>query len=119
MFARKSSYNMKMVQLKVKELKSLKDKTIGLINAKKAYPVLIKTRFGIHTFGLKFAIDVLILNKENQVVKLVENLKPNRIFLWNPIFYKVIELPAGIIKEKRIRVGDKITFYKPHHDFQV
>lgn len=97
-----------MIQLKVKELKSLKDKTIGLLNAQKAYPVLIQTRFGIHTFGLKFAIDVLILNKENQVVKLVEKLKPNRIYLWNPIFNKVIELPTRMINKKKIRTGNTI-----------
>lgn len=69
-----------MIELKVKILKSFKDKTVGLLGAKSAYPVLMKTRFGIHTFGMKFPIDALVLDKKSRVVKICENLKPNGVF---------------------------------------
>ncbi len=49
-----------MLDLKVKRLKTLKGKTIGLIGREKIAPVVFETRFGIHTFGLKFPIDVLV-----------------------------------------------------------
>lgn len=97
-----------MVEIKLKILKGLKEKSLGLLFAKKASPVLIQTRFGIHTFGLKFPIDILILDSSNKVIKLKADLKPNRIFLWNPIYSKVIELPAGEIKKRNIKIGDKI-----------
>lgn len=89
-------------------MKTLKDKTIGLLGKKKASAVVLKTRFGIHTFGMKFSIDVLILNKENEVVTLVENLQPNLIFVWPPRFDTVIELPAGEIKKQGITIGKKL-----------
>ena len=96
-----------MVKLKVKLLSGI-DKIKGLSGAKKAYPVFFQTRFGIHTFGLKFPIDVLILDQDDMVVKLAENLKSNRIFIWNPLFDKCIELPAGEIKKRKISKKSKI-----------
>ena len=96
-----------MVTLKVKEQKGI-GKINGLIGAQKAYPISFKTRFGIHTFGLKFPIDLLILDKNNRVVVLKANLKPNRIFLWNPQFDSVIELPAGEINRLDLKIGEKI-----------
>lgn len=99
-----------MMELKIKMLSSFKDKAVGLLTAKKAYPVLLKTRFGIHTFGMKFPIDVLVLDN-NTVVKLAENLKPNKILIWSPRYDTVIELPAGEIKEKGIKTGDILKLY--------
>lgn len=100
-----------MVKLKAKKLKGFKDKTRGLLFSKTAFPVFIETRFGIHTFGLKFPIGVLILDGANRVVGLKENLKPNRIFLWNPKYKKVIELPQGEIINKKIKIGDIIKVF--------
>lgn len=95
-----------MIELKVKLLESFKDKILGLINKEKAYPVLIRTRFGIHTFGLKFPIDVIILDKNNKVVKISQNLKQNRVFIWFPFFDKVIEIPKGEVKNNNIKIGN-------------
>ncbi len=97
-----------MIELKVTILKTFAKKTKGLLGAKKAYPVLFKTRFGIHTFGLTFPLDVLILDRENCIVKLAINLKPMNIFLWHPVYDTVIELPAGTIKKCKLSVGDTI-----------
>lgn len=92
----------------VKKAKNIKEKIIGLIGKEKPETLLIKTRFGIHTFGLKFPIDVLILNSKNQVVKIKKSLKPNRIFLWNPIHDGVIELSQETIDRKKIKINDEI-----------
>ncbi|MBI2074450.1 MAG: DUF192 domain-containing protein [Candidatus Levybacteria bacterium] len=97
-----------VVELKVKILKNFKEKAIGLLSEKKPFPVLIRTRFGIHTFGLRFPIDVLVLDKFNKVVKISENLKPNRVFFWNPLYSKVIELPKGEIRKSKIKIGETI-----------
>ncbi len=96
-----------MVTIKITELKNIR-KTIGLIGARQPHAVLLKTRFGIHTFGVRFPIDVVILDKEEHVMKIVKSLKPNRIFLWHPRYDTVIELPAGEIEEKRIKIGEML-----------
>lgn len=97
-----------MVTLYVKELKTLRESAIGLLAFKKPIPVLLHTRWGIHTFGLKFPIDVVILDKENRVVSLKKSLSPNRIFMWNPKYSNVLELPVGTIHKKNIEIGTKI-----------
>jgi uncharacterized protein len=97
-----------MKMLLVKYLKNVFEKSKGLLGAKKPYPVYFQTRFGIHTFGMKFPIDVLILNHDKMVVKLVKNLPPNRLFFWNPQYYNVVELPGGIIKSQKIKLKTKI-----------
>lgn len=97
-----------MITLKVKEAKSWHDKSIGLIRKNKPYPLFLTTRFGIHTFGLKFPIDVLILDKSDRVVKIRSGLKPNSLFFWNPTYRKVLELPAGTINKLRIKNGKKV-----------
>ena len=94
-----------MVTIKAKNAKSLLNKTKGLIGKKTIEPLYFETRFGIHTFGVREPIDIVILDKHNRIVTLKEYLKPNRIFLWNPLFKKVVELPKGTIKSKRLTLG--------------
>ncbi len=105
-----------MVTLHVKKLTGFGEKAQGLLFAKKAYAIVIETKFGIHTFGLLFPIDVLVLDKFNKVVKTSRNLKPNRIFLWNPRFSRVIELPEGDIRRYQIGLGDSITLRLTEHE---
>ena len=97
-----------MVKIKVKALISLQAKSRGLLGYEKASPILIKTRFGIHTFGMKFPIDVIILNAKGEIVKMTEHLKPNKIFAWPPAYDTVIELPAGEINKKRLITGERV-----------
>ncbi len=101
--------------LRVTYLKSFKEKSIGLIGAKKIYPVSFTTRWGIHTFGVKFPIDVLILDKDKKVVKMAQGLPPNRLFIWLPIYKNVVELPAGEIEKKRIKIGDSVNIQLSTH----
>jgi uncharacterized protein len=98
-------YNNWMIKISVKEATSLREKIQGLIGKDKPQALLIKTHFGIHTFGVKFPIDVLILDNENKVMSIRKNMKPNRIFLWNPKYEKVIELPDGTIEKRKIKIN--------------
>lgn len=91
-----------------KAFTSIKDRGMGLIGKKRAFPVLFETRFGIHTIGLSFPIDVIVLDEKNRVVKIKENLETNNLFFWSPIYFKVLELPAGFIKKEKIKMGDRI-----------
>src|SRR4051794_36276078 len=64
---------------------------------------------GVHTFFMKFAIDVLFLNKKKEVVKLRRNMPKSRI----SVCFKaasVLELPAGTADMTGTRVGDVLAF---------
>lgn len=65
---------------------------------KKAETVYLETRWGIHTFFMKYPIDVFVLDDKDKVVKVKRNLKPWRVFFWNPRYYRVLETPVGKIK---------------------
>lgn len=68
----------------------------------------IKPCNGIHTFGMRFAIDAIFLNRENRVVALVERMQPNRLTRLYRGAVSVIELPAGKIAESSTHVEDEI-----------
>lgn len=87
---------------------TLIDQSLGLLKYKTPRAMLLKTHFGIHTFGMRYPIDVLILNEQNHVVAIKENMKPNTIFVWNPNYETVLELPPGTIKKAKTILGDTI-----------
>jgi uncharacterized membrane protein (UPF0127 family) len=61
----------------------------------------------IHTFFMKFDIDVVFVNGDNKALKIVHNLKPFRL-LWGPWEAKgVWELQAGALKD-RLLPGDTV-----------
>ncbi|HWY79490.1 MAG TPA: DUF192 domain-containing protein [Candidatus Sulfotelmatobacter sp.] len=86
----------------------LLDQSFGLLKYKTPVAMLLQTHFGIHTFGMHYPIDVLILNKNKQIVAVGENIKPNRIFLWNPQYETVLELPPGTIERTKTKNRDKL-----------
>ena len=91
------------------KLKGFK-KIIGLIGKEKSEIVIFKTRFGIHTFFLKFPIDLIIASKNNKVVLIKKSEKPKRFVFWNPKYNKVIELPEGTIEKLDINLGSILKF---------
>lgn len=97
-----------MPVIRVKHLASFQQAAKGLLGTHKPYGVFFTTRFGIHTFFMNYPIDVLILDGKNRIAAIKKNLAPNRIFIWNPNYNKVVELPAGTIEKHRLSKGVKI-----------
>lgn len=95
--------------IKAKHLKSIWEKSIGVIGKKNIYPVYFTTRFGIHTFGLQKPIDILILDNQSRVVRIKENLQKNSIFFWNPMYSKVLELPHKYIPNIQESMSKKVS----------
>lgn len=52
----------------------------------------------IHTFFMRFPIDVLFLDRENKVVRVIENLKPWRVSPWVFSAHSVLELAGGVLR---------------------
>jgi len=62
----------------------------------------------VHTFGMRFAIDVLFLSKEGEVLHIQKSMKPNRISPWIRRAASVIELAAGTASKAGIDTGDRL-----------
>lgn len=71
--------------------------------------LIIKPCCSIHTFFMKFSIDVLFVNSKNQIIALYENVKPYRILPIHLSSRYVIEFPSGSISSKNIENGNLIT----------
>ena len=98
---------------KVKVAKSLNERCIGLIGKEKLQPgegLFIIGCSSIHTFFMRFSIDVIFLDGHNRVVKVVENLRPYRIFLGPLSTRSVLELPLGTIQRSGTNTGDNLLF---------
>jgi uncharacterized membrane protein (UPF0127 family) len=63
----------------------------------------------VHTFGMKFPIDVIYLDKRRTVVKIRPNMKPWRISGCLRA-HSVLELPAGTAQRTRTCPGDTLEF---------
>ncbi len=63
---------------------------------------------GIHTIGMKFPIDVVFLNKNNQVLGLIAGMAPYRVSGVQLRGHSVIELPNGMIRKSHTEVGDQL-----------
>lgn len=62
----------------------------------------------IHTFFMRFPMDVLFVDKNYKVIKTLCDLNPSRIsrIYWNSS--RVIELPAGILKLTNTQAQDQL-----------
>jgi uncharacterized membrane protein (UPF0127 family) len=65
----------------------------------------------VHTFGMKFAIDVVFLDRQKRVVKTRTNMLRRRIAV-SLRADSVLELPAGRILDTSTQIGDQLEFEK-------
>jgi uncharacterized membrane protein (UPF0127 family) len=64
---------------------------------------------GVHTWGMRFAIDVLALDEDGTVVDCVSNLRPWRVRLPRRGTAGVLELPAGTLEASRTSLGHRVV----------
>ncbi len=65
---------------------------------------------GVHTFGMKFAIDVVALDDTGAVIDCVNALRPWRIRLPRRGTAGVLELAAGALVASGTQIGHRILF---------
>lgn len=61
----------------------------------------------IHTFFMKFPIDVLFLTRDLKVARVMEGLKPWRLSPWVFRAHSVLELAGGAL-QGRVQAGDQL-----------
>lgn len=69
------------------------------------YGILFKKVSSIHTFFCFQNIDVVMMDKNFNVLYIFNNLKPNRIIVKNKKVHYVLELPSNFIEENCINIG--------------
>ena len=93
-----------------KEAISFSERAIGLMFKDKMENfdgLLIKPCRSIHTFFMKYPIDVIFLSSDNRVVKIIQNMRPWRM---SSIYFrsaKVLELMGGTVKNS-IKKDDQL-----------
>ena len=81
--------------INIKEAKGFKDRLIGLMFKKNInYGMLFKNCRSIHTFFMFDNIDVIATDKDDKIVKIVKNVKPNRILIFKKNVRNIYEMPV-------------------------
>ena len=83
---------------------------LGKQSIKEGEGMLLEPCYQIHTCFMKFPIDILFIDKNLNVIKLIKNMVPFRI---SGIYMRAkgaLELPSGKLEETRTEIGDLISF---------
>jgi len=67
----------------------------------------------VHTFFMKFAIDLVYVDKKNKVRKVCRAVPPWRLSACLSA-HSIIELPAGTIERTGTQPGDELSIEKLH-----
>lgn len=95
---------------RVRVARSLKDRLVGLLFTPELSPgsgLWIIPCHSVHTFFMRYAIDVLLLDAQG-VVLAQRAMKPWQVSPWRMKAHSVLELAAGSLASSGTRVGDRI-----------
>ncbi len=71
---------------------------------------------GIHTFGMRFPIDVLVLDRDQQVLRIAFRVPAWRVLAPMRGGRSVIELAAGVAQRAGLAEGDVVVLEAVHAD---
>jgi uncharacterized protein len=95
-------------------------RAIGLLGRNHLEPgeaLWITPCHGVHTWFMRFDIDVLALDANGVVVDIVSTMKPWRMRLPKPGASSVLELPAGTLAKIGMKIGHHIKIEGWHSAF--
>ena len=64
----------------------------------------------IHTFNMKYSIDVLYLDRNNNILAIDEEITPGKIGKRVKNAVSVVELPSGKVKRVSVKIGQAVVF---------
>ena len=109
--ARNASLNT-VIADRVDVAKTRAERAVGLLSRTGLEPgeaLWIVPSRGVHTWGMRFTIDVLALDEEGNVIDCVSNLRPWRVRLPRRGTAGVLELPAGTLAASHTDMGHRIV----------
>ena len=101
-------YGQKTLSNDILVAESMGDRLVGLMFKEKlsgADGLLISPCNSIHTFFMRYSLDIVFLSSENKVIKILRDLKPRRMTWMYFSARKTLELPAGKLPTD-IKEGD-------------
>ncbi len=72
--------------------------------------MVIEPNNSVHTFWMRFPIDVVFVDRQDRVVGMVDAMPPNRPYAGARRARRTIELPAGTIRRTQTAIGDHLSF---------
>ncbi len=61
----------------------------------------------IHTFFMRYSLDIVFMNSKNEIIKIIRGMKPWRMTWIYLSASKTLELPAGKLPQD-VSVGDRL-----------
>ena len=71
--------------------------------------LLIPKCQGVHTFGMRYPIDVVFLDKSLRVLHTIQKMPPQHTSPIKLSAQSVLELPAGTIDRSHLSCGDQLV----------
>ena len=102
--------------LRVRTALSFGERLVGLIGRSELAALdglWIQPCDRVHTFAMRFAIDLIMLDRQGRIVALSETLLPWRLGPRGQQKGVALELATGSIARLRLRVGDQLTLGDP------
>lgn len=100
----------KLIASEVEQAINFKQRAIGLLGKSslpKNHALWIHRCRDIHTFFMKFPIDVIFVDSELKVTRVTNEIKPWRLaFHWKAS--SVFEMNAGEASQDKVEVGDQL-----------
>lgn len=88
--------------------RTLKDRMKGLLGTDELQDgrgILIEPCNSVHTFGMKYCLDIVYLDRKKKVLKCIKSMGPGRVSLSLRARF-TIELQEGAISRHGIKTGD-------------
>jgi uncharacterized membrane protein (UPF0127 family) len=83
---------------------------LGRSSLREGEALVIEPCSSIHTFFMRFAIDVAFLSREGRVVRAISDLSPWRATRIYSSAALAVELPAGTLRRTGTVEGDPLAF---------
>ena len=100
-----------VVAARVAHAQTFSQRLVGLLGRAQLAPdegLLIEPCNSVHTFFMRFPIDVVFLDRQGNIVRAVANLRPWRATRIHPKAHATLELSAGALARADVQPGDRL-----------
>ena len=82
---------------------------LGTNHLERGAGLLLHPANGVHTFGMRYPIDVVFVDAKQRVTRVVASLPPGSLVPWVRGAREAIELPEGTCERAGLRRGDVLV----------
>ena len=92
---------------------SVVSRTLGLMGRgplAESEALILRPCRSIHTWFMRYPIDIIFTDKSKRVVKTVESIRPFWFVLYVPGAWAAVEMATGSIARSKTAAGDQLSF---------